>query len=350
MPVRSGAGVLRNPVGPPVFTPVPSVLGIEITGHCALKCRHCFNESGPGVRGELPLQVVEHVLDEAVSWGLRHVRVSGGEPTMHAQFREVIAACRRRELHASMNSNGVYSAEMLEWLKTAPISLFLISVDGMEEHNDAIRGHGVFRRAIASCVALRHAGRNVTVALHVANGSARELDPLAEIAAGIGAGLKISPIRPIGRALLEAAAAPAAEMAETVREVARLRAKYPDLKIATDFDIAGDQPPCGTADSCAAGRSMVNIGFDGGIYPCAFLVTPAGEFRAGNVYTDSITAVWRESSVFEPFRVHTKCATCSECAHYTRRCNGGCPAVAYFAGRGLDGLDPTCPVGAGVLP
>jgi radical SAM protein with 4Fe4S-binding SPASM domain len=345
--------VLQHPTAEPYFSDDPADVSISITGRCQLRCHHCFNRSGPENRHELPLPVIERFLDEVVGWGVTALRLSGGEPTHHRQFREVVEACRRRGLAIAMNSHGVYPERLLAYLRSAPIAHFLISVDGMEANNDAIRGRGTFRRATHSCGALRAAGRQVTIACHLGSTNVGDVGALVALAAELGVDVKFSPIRPVGRAAEELPGVvlrPEVYLG-VVQEITRLRRRYPATRVFTDFDIldgaargaaSGDCGRDPARASCKAGRTMVNVNYDGGIYPCAFFVTPEGEFSAGNIYDVSVAAAWRTSPVFEPFRVHQKSGTCQSCGHYQHACAGGCPAIAHFTTGSLDAHDPTC--------
>ena len=341
---------LMNPTTEAFFTDTPKVVGIEITGRCQLRCRHCFNESGPDNPHELPLPIIEKLLDEMLEWGVHHLRVSGGEPTFHHQFKELMEACRQRGISIGMNTHGIYSANMLEYLKQAPIEMFMISVDGLEENNNAIRGKGLFKRAVNSCRVLHKAGQNVMMALHVGMGNKEDVQGLVELAADIGINIKISPIRPIGRAVKELPSEliqPAVYM-EVVEKIVSLRKQYPHIKIFTDFDILENSLPNHDCQrdplkaSCKAGRTMVNINYDGEIYPCAFFATANAEFSAGNLYETSVSAVWAIAPEFQPFRIQTKSSTCQSCGHYQKSCVGGCPAIAHFTTGYLDAHDPTC--------
>ncbi len=326
---------LANPPGESLFSKKPKHVSLEITGHCQLSCHHCFNESGPGIEHELPLEVIERLMDEMMTWGLEAVRISGGEPTLHAQFRAVVAACEKRAINIVLNSHGVYSRELLEWLCTAPISRFLISLDGSKESHEAIRGKGTFDRAVVSCRALRRAGQNLCIGFHVGRSNQNDLVELIELAAEIGADFKLSPIRPSGRAAYEMSGEliQPEQFCTLVQEVNRLRRRYPHIHLFTDFDIFGGKdkaPKNMTMPSCKAGRTMLNISYSGEIYPCAFFATADRRFSAGNIHHDSITDIWSESPVFEPFRIYSKADVCQRCPHYQQSCVGGCPAVSYF--------------------
>lgn len=308
----------------------PSFVGIEITGRCALRCRHCFNNSGPDVARELPFARIVKLLDEIRGWGLQRVRLSGGEPTMHRRFRGIVQACNARGIAVDLSTNGVYAPATLDWLASAPIARFLVSIDGDESTHDSIRGRGMYARALASCRRLTDANRAVTLVMHVARENRGAVAAVVARATEIGASVKLSPMRPLGRAADMALLTPADNLA-LVRDVHALRARHPRTVIAVDFDLF-----TGGA-GCPALRSMINVESDGAILSCAFLP----QFVAGNVFEMTLAEAWHTSRVFASLRGVGRSPACRVCG-YARVCGGGCPALAYEVNGALDALDPTC--------
>ncbi len=83
---------------------------IEINEHCNLTCPVCFADSSPARTQHLPLAAIERMLDALVgSEGEPDlVQLSGGEPTLHPDFFEVLAAVRSRPIrHVMINTNGL---------------------------------------------------------------------------------------------------------------------------------------------------------------------------------------------------------------------------------------------------
>jgi uncharacterized radical SAM superfamily Fe-S cluster-containing enzyme len=83
---------------------------IEITEHCNLTCPVCFAESAPTRTKFTPLATVEKMLDALVaSEGEPDlVQISGGEPTLHPDFFEILDAVRARPIrHVMINTNGL---------------------------------------------------------------------------------------------------------------------------------------------------------------------------------------------------------------------------------------------------
>lgn len=331
------------------FTPVPQSVGVEITSRCNLTCRHCFNLSGAGSAQELPLNDLIYLFDQLQAMGLTAIRISGGEPTLHTDFPAVVDAAVARGLRVSLNSNGVYSPRMRRQIADLGIDLFLISLDGLRAANDRVRGEDVFDRVVETVRWLIHLERRVILGVHLNHRNIDDVEGLIALAAELGADIKFAPLRLVGRAreLMRDEVLTPLDFYTAVWTIARLRGNYPRTRIFTDFDIlplGADAPiaPSPERASCPAGRSMLNVGYDGYVYPCAFLVTPRREFAAGHLCDAPLLALWRESPVFQPFRTLEKDARCRSCSAYGRACVGGCVAVSHFVAGRLDAHDPTC--------
>ena len=93
---------------------------IEVTDACNLRCPVCYAHSGPERQTHRSLELIESMLDAVVA--NEHepdiVQISGGEPTIHPQFFEILDAARRRPIrHLMLNTNGVRIARDAEFTK-----------------------------------------------------------------------------------------------------------------------------------------------------------------------------------------------------------------------------------------
>ena len=87
---------------------------VEITDQCNLQCPICYAESSPRRQTHRSLEHVERMLDAVCSNEAEPdiVQISGGEPTVHPQFFEILAAAKRRPIkHLMLNTNGVRIAQ-----------------------------------------------------------------------------------------------------------------------------------------------------------------------------------------------------------------------------------------------
>lgn len=87
---------------------------IEITDHCNLRCPVCYADSGPHRPGYRSPAEVAAMLDAVVANEGEPdvVQISGGEPTLHPEFFEILAAAKRRPIrHLMVNTNGIRIAK-----------------------------------------------------------------------------------------------------------------------------------------------------------------------------------------------------------------------------------------------
>lgn len=83
---------------------------LEVNETCNLTCPVCFADSSPGREGTRSLAACEAMLDALVaSEGEPDlVQISGGEPTLHPQILEILAAAKARPIrHLMLNTNGL---------------------------------------------------------------------------------------------------------------------------------------------------------------------------------------------------------------------------------------------------
>lgn len=87
---------------------------LEITDRCNLTCPICYAGSGPHAGRHRTLQEITHMLDAIVRAEGQPdvVQISGGEPTLHPHFFEILDLARARPIqHLMINTNGVRIAK-----------------------------------------------------------------------------------------------------------------------------------------------------------------------------------------------------------------------------------------------
>jgi uncharacterized radical SAM superfamily Fe-S cluster-containing enzyme len=93
---------------------------IEVTDHCNLRCPICYADSGPHRPGFRDMATIERMLDAVVANEGEPdvVQISGGEPTLHPQFFDILDAARRRPIrHLMVNTNGLRIAKEPEFVE-----------------------------------------------------------------------------------------------------------------------------------------------------------------------------------------------------------------------------------------
>jgi MoaA/NifB/PqqE/SkfB family radical SAM enzyme len=121
---------------------------VNVTNLCNLRCQHCFvfreanpNAAPDSIREELgEAEILETLAALRDRHGILSMLWMGGEPLLKPRLlTEGVRLFRRN----TITTNG--TAPLLD---LGPHVLYVVSLDGPEDLNDAIRGPGVFRRVI----------------------------------------------------------------------------------------------------------------------------------------------------------------------------------------------------------
>ncbi len=150
---------------------------LEITSSCNLECPVCFASSGPG--GEhLTFQQSCSAIDHLVAAEGRPevLQISGGEPTIHPQFEEVLRyACDCPIDMVMINTNGVRIAKdprLIELLHSVKHRLEVyLQFDGFDDHAySALRGVSLLETKMAAIEQLSQAGIHTILVCTVQSG------------------------------------------------------------------------------------------------------------------------------------------------------------------------------------
>jgi len=127
-------------------SPIPSLryLEVQMTDRCNLQCRHCY--IADGFHQDLPFEKLKEALREFEEiQGLRCL-LSGGEPLLHPHFWEVNDILRNYDFRSVLLSNGtLITKEVARRLRVHEVQ---ISLDGMKEGHESLRGRETFEKAL----------------------------------------------------------------------------------------------------------------------------------------------------------------------------------------------------------
>ncbi len=160
-------------------SPIPSLryLEVQITDRCNLRCRHCY--IGEGLHRDLSLEGILKTLKQFEEiQGLR-LLLSGGEPLLHPHFWEVNDVLRDYKYRSILLSNGTLITK--ETAKRLRVHEVQVSLDGMKEGHESIRGEGTFEKALRAIDHLQEANIRVSVATMIHRKNLEEFDRLASL-------------------------------------------------------------------------------------------------------------------------------------------------------------------------
>ena len=137
--------------------PIPDEVGIQLTNKCNLRCSTCFqwNEDGffndysvDEKKDELSLALIKKILEETKEQK-SNLYLWGGEPFSYSNWDTLTDLLCDDPRWTVVCTNGIAIRKNIDTILNISGSLaLLVSLDGFEDENDAIRGKGVYRKVV----------------------------------------------------------------------------------------------------------------------------------------------------------------------------------------------------------
>ena len=331
----------------------------EVTQACDLACVHC-RASAQSERNphELTTEQGYRLLDEIRSFGEPLMVFTGGDPLKRPDLYKLIRYAVKIGLRTNVTPSAtpLLTAEAIDGFQAAGVTRMAISLDGPDapSHDDFRGIPGTFDRAM---FALRHArdiGLDTQLQTTVTRRNMARLQEMADIAKEVRTKMwSLFFLIVTGRALEnDDLLAPEYEQVfEFMYELSKTAPfgvktteamhyrRYVAQRVKAEHGVTENENAKGVAWRTAGvsdGKGFVFVSHQGDIYPSGFLPV-----SGGNVLRDSLTNVYRNSSLFRTLRDTSqregKCGICE----YQKVCGGSRSRAYAFTGDYL-AEDPRC--------
>jgi len=140
----------------------PFIVEIEPLFACNLSCPGCGKIQHPTeiLRKRLSVEDVVGAVEES---GTPMVSIAGGEPLLHPEIGEMVAALVARKIYVYLCTNAVLLRRRLDRFRPSRYLSFVIHVDGLgEDHDRAVDRAGVFEEVVAAIREAKARGFRVT--------------------------------------------------------------------------------------------------------------------------------------------------------------------------------------------
>ncbi len=346
----AGRGILGSPPSPAVPPPDPlkmSNLTFNTTNRCNLRCPWCYNPRSQ--QREVPVaDLVRWIEAGAGAFGSDATFiVLGGEPFLdQPRLLETLHGARglfAGEMLVSTNGTLLGDGTAGELAKTK--TTVQVSLDGPSaDHHDALRGKGVFERAVSTVERLVDAGVHTVLSMVMTRGCEAQFEPYLDLATRIGAQeVRFIPLRRLGLGGGHADQSP--DLASCFRQLVEILRRRPELTQMLHRDFFSIlMTACRYSrlrGNCGVGRRCLFVDADGSIYPCPN--HRRGDCRCGDVRTTPLATLLDDSAVLGALRERYRLEAMPECRACAFRywCAGDCRAEALAAGTPL-GPSPYC--------
>lgn len=174
--------ILQRP--PLIKSPERSLryLELQITDKCNLRCRHCY--IGNSESSALSLKQIRAILKEFEEMQGLRVLISGGEPIMHEGFQEINTMLPEFFIRKVLFTNGLLLNK--KRLKGLNVDEIQISIDGLEEAHDSLRGKGTFKLAFDAVKLAIDSGFEVSISTMVHPGNLSDFDEMERLFKDMG--------------------------------------------------------------------------------------------------------------------------------------------------------------------
>lgn len=282
----------------------PPFLYISILNSCNLRCQGCWVDVA-AERTEIDLELLNRTINDAKAHGNTFFGILGGEPFMHPQLLDLLAA--HPDCYFQIFTNGQFITEKIaKRLAELGNATPLISIEGREITSDQRRGNKeVFNRTLRGLDHCLNAGLLTGVATSVCQTNIEELLTESWLRELISRGVHYAwyhTYRPVGPKMNPALALRPDQLVRVRKFVVEMRAKLPIAIIDAYYDHQG-QALC----PMSTGISH-HVSPRGEIEPC-----PIIQFATENIRDPrGVYITMRDSAFLKDFRELS--------AHHTRGC------------------------------
>ena len=311
--------------------PHPIFYYLELTPQCNNHCPGCGNVFAED-RTLQPLSAAQwgEILAQLKPYAVR-LKLTGGEPTLHPQFKEIVALIDDLDIPFALftNARWLYPEQLLAFLKgILRFGGFLISLHGASAvSHDAFTGvPGSFAETVDNIRRAIAAGLSVTTSTVITKHNYSEVEQIVALSKELGAnhavfnrylGQHLPSIEPTNE-----------ELKEAMQTIERLR-------VTADYPVKFGNciPQCfypSSSTGCLAGVAFCTVDPWGNVRPCNHAPR-----ICGNLLEHSIEEIWN-SEAMEYWRRLIP-PQCEHCLAFSQ-CHGGCRAEAMLLGFERDPL------------
>lgn len=305
----------------------------EFTLECNLRCSHCGSSAGNARLDELNTNECFKLCEELAELGCEEVALMGGEPFLRKDWLSVAQCIKDLGMNVNIVSNGVFLDQYIDKISRLDPQVIGISIDGMQEIHDLIRGNGTWEKSVKTIELLRRHEIQTTIITTVSKLNLRDLPLIKDFILKKGINWQIQTAMPFGNFKKEQMLSKD-EFYESAKFIANQRKKnsFDDLPVvgAHCYGYYSEIFPVSEWGGCWAGIYSIGITSNGGILGCLSMGNDC--FIEGNVRNESLIDIWENPNNFAYNRKFDKSKlgpNCKDC-EFGIPCKGGCNSVSFI--------------------
>jgi len=319
----------------------------EITFACNMRCLHCGTSAGKIRPDELTTEEAFKLIDDLAELGCEMITLSGGEPLMRHDWRELAARIKQRGMKAYLITNGyAVTQEIVDDFKRLGLNSVGVSFDGTEKTHNYIRQRDdSYTRALHTMSMMHDAGIHFSAVSQISNLNLKDMDAIRQDLIDVGCPIwRVQMTTSTGRMQKDLVLG-IENFPKLVDKILRFQK---DNSILIDvgenigyYGCKGTELWEGTPYlGCYAGVRVIGICSNGDIKGC---LSMQEQFVEGNIRERSLREIWNDPNGFaynRKFTRETAEGACHDC-RYLPLCRGGCTTTSVSAS-GCRANNPYC--------
>jgi len=126
-------------------------IDLFITEKCNLQCSFCSINADFNSKNELKYETVKEFIEFCKKKGVTDIHITGGEPTLHSNYKEIIQLILKNKIDARLITNGlVVTKDDLADLKGIGLKKIMFSLDGLEIFHNLVRGKNTYSKTMTA--------------------------------------------------------------------------------------------------------------------------------------------------------------------------------------------------------
>ncbi len=312
----------------------------HITNDCDLACSHCYDRTK---RSPLTMAQGLKVLDDLVDFCNQkkvrgHVCFSGGNPFLFPYFEALYREAVLRGFSTSILGNPVTQEKLQNIINIQKPNYYQVSLEGLETHNDLIRGKGYFQKVLHFLTLLRTLNVESAVMLTLTKDNLGQVLELADFLKDTADYFTYNRLSAVGEGAALAAVSPEEYRHFVYQYIAAAKNNriigFKDnlINIALEEQGAALFDGC-TGFGCGAAFNFIAILPDGQVDACRKFPSPLG-----NINEQSLQEIY-DSPTAAKYRAGS--AMCNSC-QLKSNCGGCLSSVFSQQGNIFEDKDQYC--------
>ncbi len=325
----------------------------HLAGHCGMNCTHCWlmdaDNSGQTKQKEsfLPVETFNNVLEQGLKMGIVNVKLTGGEPLIHPEIKQILSVLKSKNVFLIIETNGIPCADksIVKSIAECGNTFIAVSLDGTTAAvHEKIRGvKGCFDKTVQGIKNLVDAGLKPQIIMSMTKSNKHQIESMVRFAEKLGAAsVKFNIVVPVqkGKAMLEKD-----ELIEISELIEIGEWIENDLANNSNIEIVYSQPFAfrpfsriirGGRDEGCGIYNIIGV-LSSGKYSMCGIGDIVPDLIFGDTETDKLCDVWENNPVLNeirtsiPDKLEGICGSCM----MKKACLGNCIALNYYRSKSL---------------